>query len=295
MQDILQTLNDQHGDISFTMETEEHGQLPFLDAKITRNGSKLVTSVYRKPTDTGRYLSFDSHHPVSCKRSTLNALLSRALTVPTEDGEREKEVRLVKEMLSENCYPRPFVNQQLARLRQRRDNPGTQRNPDSQTHDPKSTYSATIVVPFLDGTTQAIQRVLRPLEIRVVGRPQRWDWSLQRSLKDKIDPCDETGAVYQINCTDCDEVYIGETGRTTRVRSMEHKSHARCKRADHSAAADHVIFEGHKMDFDNPVVLDRDRRLMSRRVKEALWLYSTDKKMNRDQGLELNQIWFNVL
>ena len=32
--------------------------------------------------------------------------------------------------------------------------------------DPKSVYSTTIVVPFLDGITQAIQRVLRPLEIR---------------------------------------------------------------------------------------------------------------------------------
>ena len=77
---------------------------------------------------------------------------------------------------------------------------------------------------------------------------------------------------------DCDDIYIDETGRTTQVRCLEHKSHARCKRTDHSAAADHVLLEGHKMDFDNPVVLDRDKRLMSRRVKEALWLYSTDKK-----------------
>ena len=52
----------------------------------------------------------------------------------------------------------------------------------------------------------------------------------------------------------CDYIYIDETGRTTRVRCLEHKSHARCKRTDHSAAADHVLLEGHKTDFDNPVV-----------------------------------------
>ena len=46
---------------------------------------------------------------------------------------------------------------------------------------------------------------------------------------------------------DCDDIYIGETGRTTRVRCLEHKSHARCKRTDHSAAADHVLLEGHKI------------------------------------------------
>ena len=79
----------------------------------------------------------------------------------------------------------------------------------------------------------------------MVGRPQRWDWSLQRNLKDRVEPCDEIGAVYRINCMDCDDIYIGETGRTTRVRCLEHKSHARCKRTDHSAAADHVLLEGH--------------------------------------------------
>ena len=296
LQVTLETLNAQHDDIAFTMEVEENGQLPYLDARIARKDNQLLTSVYRKPTDTGRYLSFDSHHPISCKRSTVDALLSRALTVPTDDEEKEREVGLVQEMLTENSYPRPFIKQQLSRLRKKQENTRTQQDPDGQAQDdPKSVYSTTIVVPFLDGITQAIQRVLRPLEIRVVGRPQRWDWSLQRNLKDSVEPCDEIGAVYRINCMDCDDIYIGETGRTTRIRCLEHKSHARCKRTDHSAAADHVLLEGHKMDFDNPVVLDRDKRLMSRRVKEALWLYSADKKMNRDQGLELNPLWFSVL
>ena len=186
VQDLHGGRHAQHDDITFTVEVEENGQLPYLDARIARKDNQLLTSVYRKPTDTGRYLSFDSHHPISCKRSTVDAavaLLSRALTVPTDDEEKEREVGLVQEMLTENSYPRPFIKQQLSRLRKKQENTRTQQNPDGQAQDdPKSVYSKTIVVPFLDGITQAIQRVLRPLEIRVVGRPQRWDWSLQRNL-----------------------------------------------------------------------------------------------------------------
>ena len=194
-----------------------------MDARFARKDNQLLTSVYRKTTNTGRHLSFDSHHPISCKQNTVDTLLSRALTVPTDNEEKEREVGLVKETFAENSHPQPFIKQQLSRLRKKQENTRTQQNPDGQAQDdPKPVYSTTIVVPFLDGITQAIQRVLRPLEIRVVGRRQR-------NLKDRVEPCDEIGAVYGINCIACDDIYIGGTGQTTRarVRCLEHKSHAR--------------------------------------------------------------------
>ncbi|XP_038054619.1 uncharacterized protein LOC119726835 [Patiria miniata] len=57
LQDFLQYLNQQHTSISFTMEQEQHGTIPFLDVKISRNpDGTLGHSVYRKPTHTDRYL-----------------------------------------------------------------------------------------------------------------------------------------------------------------------------------------------------------------------------------------------
>ena len=159
LQVTLETLNEQHDDIKFTMEVEENGQLPYLDPRIAQKDNQLLTSVCRKPTGTGRYLSFDSHHPFSCTRSTVDALLSRTLTVPTDDEEKEREVGLVKELLAENSYARPFIKQQLSRLRKKQENTRTQQDPDLQAQDdPKSVSSTTIVVPFLDGITQAIRK-----------------------------------------------------------------------------------------------------------------------------------------
>ena len=43
-----------------------------------------------------------------------------------------------------------------------------------------------------------------------------------------------------------------------------------------------VFLEEFWKQFNSPIFLNRDRGLMSWRGKEALWLYSTDKLMNRD-------------
>ena len=65
----------------------------------------------------------------------MDALLSRALTVPTDDEKKEREVGLVKEMLAENSYRQPFIKQQLSRLRKKQENTRTQQNPDGQAQD----------------------------------------------------------------------------------------------------------------------------------------------------------------
>jgi len=54
--DFLSTLNNIHPSIDFTMELEENGMLPFLGMEIIRNGLRLDTKVYKKPTDTGLLL-----------------------------------------------------------------------------------------------------------------------------------------------------------------------------------------------------------------------------------------------
>ena len=61
-----QHLNSINPSIQFTIELEDtKGQgLPFLDTIAKRRGTQLEVNVYRKPTHTGRYLDFNSHHPM---------------------------------------------------------------------------------------------------------------------------------------------------------------------------------------------------------------------------------------
>ena len=42
--------------------------------------------------------------------------------------------------------------------------------------------------------------------------------------KDKIKTEDKSGVVYRVSCKNCDQVYIGETGRKLSIRTKEHKA-----------------------------------------------------------------------
>ena len=43
------------------------------------------------------------------------------------------------------------------------------------------------------------------------------------STKDRIEPTQRQGAIYQIPCQDCSALYIGETGRNFKTRCAKHK------------------------------------------------------------------------
>ena len=56
---LLQHLTSIHPSVKFTVEVEREGKLPFLDNLLRRNSDgSLDIMVYRKPTHTDRYLSF---------------------------------------------------------------------------------------------------------------------------------------------------------------------------------------------------------------------------------------------
>ena len=60
-------------------DNKEDGSIPFLDTivKPEADGTLSIT-VYRKPTHTGQYLQWDSHHHLSAKCSVIYTLSHRA-------------------------------------------------------------------------------------------------------------------------------------------------------------------------------------------------------------------------
>ena len=45
----------------------------------------------------------------------------------------------------------------------------------------------------------------------------------QCNFKDNREPPNQACGVYKLSCNDCDEVYIGETGRLLKERTEEHR------------------------------------------------------------------------
>ena len=70
-----------------------------------------------------------------------------------------------------------------------------------------------VVIPYVQGTAEALDRVFRKHNIATAMRPNTTLRKLLVHPKDKIEDIEKTDCVYKIHCKTCDHVYIGETGR----------------------------------------------------------------------------------
>ena len=95
IEEFHQYLNTICDSIKFTREEEYEGALAFLDVLVTRTPEgSLQTTVFRKPTHTGRYLPFSSHHPLQQKLSIPRTLFSRAENIVKDDELKKDEIRI---------------------------------------------------------------------------------------------------------------------------------------------------------------------------------------------------------
>ena len=85
--DFLQLLNSVHPSLSFTMELEHDGSIPFLGTVLTRCGGTLTTDVCRKPTHKGLLLHFQSHVDSRFKKGLVDTMVNRAYRLSsTKEG-----------------------------------------------------------------------------------------------------------------------------------------------------------------------------------------------------------------
>jgi hypothetical protein len=96
--------------VFITLEKETNGSLPYLDILISREIQKLNFTVYRKPTDLGILLSFDSNHSFATKATVARAGLQRAYEYCENKENREIELSKVYQTLYKNNYPRKFID-----------------------------------------------------------------------------------------------------------------------------------------------------------------------------------------
>ncbi|KFD54738.1 hypothetical protein M513_04438 [Trichuris suis] len=133
---------------SFTIEKEENGRLPFLDALVIRDGRRLKTTVYRKPTHSNRYLHFSSHHSRSVVRGIITGMVDRAISVCDKEF-LAAELRHIKATFLYNGYP-PGLISSVARQRINR--------PDVPLPD-RNGHSPLLVLPYYKGIGEKIRRM----------------------------------------------------------------------------------------------------------------------------------------
>ena len=207
---LLNHLNSIDPNIKFTIEPPNNqGAIPFLDTFPRPSGNKIITSVYRKPTHTNRYLDFNSNNPKSAKLAVVRALTDRAKNVFSSPELLAEEMDHLGKVLRYNNYPTWMIKQE-----------GRNNSPTGGLIDPatgnKVKKTIFISAPYFLGLSESFKQLFRYTHVQVCFKGQNTIKSMLMHPKDKIDPSHKKDIVYQWSCTNpgYKSSYIRETSRS---------------------------------------------------------------------------------
>ena len=110
-------------------------------------------------------------------------------------------------------------------------------------------------------------------------------WYLLVSKTPDLQKCE---VLYQITCSQCQRLYVGEAGRT---RIKDHTSH----NTQPTAVGDHCRDHGHVISMNNVEVLAREEGRFKLKDCEAITIKIRHPTVNRDQGFDLPAIYSLLL
>ena len=267
------------------MEIEENNKFPFLDVLISRKeDSSISHQVYRKKTHTDRYLHADSHHFPPQKIGVINTLVTRALRISDREHIKD-EINHLERVFEDNGYSGKQFRKVVASVIK----PRGCKTKDND----KDTNISKVSLPYIKGTTDKLAKTLKRHKIQVVFKPPNTIRNLVDSLKDPVEPKAYKG-VYCIPCS-CNQLYIGETGRSMETRLKEHSADLRHNRYKKSAIAEHAFMTGHHICLENAKVIAREDNLVKRKIREKIEINLNENCLNRDDGAKISDSWKPLL
>ena len=274
-----QHLNQQDVNIKFTIERYADPGLPFLDTlnKVCDDGT-IQVSLYRKKTHTDKYLDFNSHHQKVHKAAVVRTLAHRSETLLVDSDLKSRENDHIKKTLSENGYPKKFVQRHLER-----------KSTEKENKEAKEKCKGLAVLPYIQNVTERISRILSSYNIKTCMKPNQTLREILSKPKDQVEKLQQTGVVYSIPCQQCDVKYIGETKRALGTREKEHQAALRRNHAKQSALAEHAIQTGHDIDWEHSTIIYKEERWHQRKWLEAWQIakHGSNALFNRDSGRTL--------
>lgn len=277
---LLELMNNQHPSIKFTIEKEEQNSLPFLDLLLTRKKEKIEIAVYRKSTNTDRYITNTSFTTHQNKFASFNSMVHRLCRLPLNITNFMNELKTIKHIASVNGFCGKQIDQlvvshsrktklrKITTLRKERDN-------DDNLKYCKFSYLGT---PSLD-----IAKVLRPYNIKCVFANKGKIKELLGNPKDKPSSLKVSG-IYSIQCADCPAKYVGQTQRPIEKRFSEHVNNVKNQEVMKSSVAKHMIENGHLFTKFNLKLEKAVSSPMFLDAYESFYIQNNEFSMNSDLG-----------
>ena len=212
---LLRTLNGIHPSLRFTCEHEVNGQLPYMDVLVEKTvNDGVLTSVYRKPTFTGLYTTWDSFRATKHKINLVKNLVHRARRICSPQ-KLQQELDTLKSIFLKNGYPSGVLSK-IFTIREKNEvvEFGPKRCP------------VVICLPWkgdwCNGKARDITSMVKSayyaVNPTVVLRKRR----AFQVKKDVLPTPHRSCLVYQFECRNCESRYVGRTLQRLNTRIQQH-------------------------------------------------------------------------
>ena len=138
-----------------------------------------------------------------------------------------------------------------------------------------------ISLPYVEGTSEKLQRILRSHKIRSTFYTEMTLCKPLCKPKDRVAAEDKNNIAYEIDCGNCQAVYFGESKRFLKSRSDEDKRSVRNCDCDKNESAKHCWEADRNFNWDQKKVIDRESRLIPRKIKETIHYLKNPNHINK--------------
>ncbi|KFD47207.1 hypothetical protein M513_11473 [Trichuris suis] len=162
-----------------------------LNALVMKDGHKLKTTVYRKPTNPDRYLNYHSHHPRSFKIGIVEGMVHRAFHLCDADF-LDAELKHIKRSLIRNDYPRRLLDSCVRRRLELLRSGAPQAQP---------AQDIRVTIPYYTGVGEAVKRFSLTIGFQGCFSSSTSLAAMLRADKMKMPTEEQPSAVCNVNCT----------------------------------------------------------------------------------------------
>ena len=302
--DFFQRLQQMHPALQFTCEPESGNKLPFLDVLIERTDDlQFETSVFRKKTFNGDYMSWNSFCPQQRKTSIISCLIQRAFNI-CSPSKLDAEITKITTMFKDLGYPIDVVRRTVKTSLPSADNApkfGPKKDPVYM----RLPYIGPVSGRFKQQLSDAVQNCYGAVKLRTIFSTTSL---LSCRLKDRTPTPDSSNVVYQFTCC-CDSKYVGRTSQRLGQRINQHVPKAVRKaltqsdntsrktllKKSTSAIAQHLLENpkcGELFDMKQFTIIKRARTDFHLKVLESVYIQTLSPILCRRKEYVYNTILF---
>ena len=210
---VMNHMNDIHKHLAFKITEEENNNINYLELSIPRHNNNLRLGIYRKPAQTDVTIHFTSSHPFEQKLAAFIFYVNRMLTLPITEQAKQQEWNTIFIIATNNRFPLHIIHNLRNKLITK-----TQQILTTQTHQKTKWITFTYHSPLIHRITTGNLFKHTNLNIAFCAANTIYKQLSNKTTLNRLN----SGGIYKLKCSTCNNLYVGQTGNLIGIRLKEH-------------------------------------------------------------------------